>query len=185
MSREDGVLPFPIRPVEEGLEEAVEALLFAAGEPCTAVELAVALKAERAEVEAALKVLVARTERRGVQLKRVGGRWQFRTAPRFGRSIARLRGGKPRSLSRAAMEVLAIVAWRQPVTRAEVDGLRGVGCSGPVNRLLAQDLLRVSGRRDVPGRPEELSTSKRFLEVFSLESLADLPAPPAEDEEAG
>lgn len=159
------------------LVAAVEALLFAAGEPTTAGQLAVALEADPALVKQALAALVALRERptSGVTLEEIAGGWQLRTAPRFGGAVLRLRGAKPAKLSRASVEVLALVAYRQPVTRHEIEQLRGVDSGGVVKSLLDRGLLRVAGRRDEPGKPLEYRTTPAFLELFSLSDLGDLP----------
>lgn len=160
------------------LVPALEALLFAAGGPVTARALAASLDDARPdEVREALVLLRARCARsdRGLELVEVAGGWQLRTDPRFAASVLNLLGETPAKLSRAALEVLAVVAYRQPVTRAEIEALRGVHSGGVVRGLLERGLLRVSGRRDEPGRPLEYATTRTFLEVFSLPDLRALP----------
>lgn len=168
------VVPFP---GESRLLAPLEALLFASGEPVGESALAEALDVEPAEVREALKVLRRRCAAgdRGLELVEVAGGWQLRSHPRFGSAVLRLLGGRPARLSRAALEVLAVVAYRQPATRAEVDGLRGVDSGGVLKGLLERGLLRVSGRRDEPGRPLEYATTPLFLETFSLADLRALP----------
>lgn len=154
---------------------AVEALLFAAGAPVKVADLALALQADDAEIADALRELAARYAGGGVELSQVGAGWQLRSAPRFGTAILRLRGGKPQKLSPQALEVLAVIAYKQPVTRAEVEALRGVDSGGVLKSLLDRGVVRVAGRREEPGRPLEYATTDVFLELFGLPSLASLP----------
>lgn len=159
-----------------GLTAALEALLFAAGEPVTATELAEALfGVEVGAVRAGLAELAERLEGSGLQLLAVGGGWQLRTRPQYADAILRLRGGRPTKMSKAALEVLAVVAYRQPVTRSEIDEIRGVASGGPVKLLLDKGYLKIAGRRQEPGRPLEYATTSAFLEVFSLPGLGALP----------
>ncbi len=163
--------------VSPDLVAAVEALLFAAGDPTTTAQLAAALDADPAQVKLALHALATLRERptSGVTLEEVAGGWQLRTAARFGGAVLRLRGTKPSRLSRASVEVLALVAYRQPVTRHELEQLRGVDSGGVVKSLLDRGLIRVAGRRDEPGKPLEYRTTPAFLELFALSDLGDLP----------
>lgn len=163
--------------VAPDLVAAVEALLFAAGEPTTTAQLASALDVDAAQVKLALAALATLRERptSGVTLEEIAGGWQLRTAARFGGAILKLRGAKPAKLSRASVEVLALVAYRQPVTRHEIEQLRGVDSGGVVKSLLDRGLVRVAGRRDEPGKPLEYRTTPAFLELFALSDLGDLP----------
>lgn len=158
-------------------EEAVriaEALLFAAAGPLDAAELAGRLP-EGADVEAILTDLRERYASRGVNLVRVAGKWAFRTASDLAFVLAR-NVTEPRRLSRAAMETLAIIAYHQPVTRAEIEDIRGVATSkGTIDLLLETGWIRLRGRRRVPGRPVTYGTTPAFLEHFSLEAIDDLP----------
>jgi len=155
----------------------VEALIFAAGEPVGTRRLADVLALDVEEVRLAIQVLQGRFRGpdRGIHLERVAAGWQFRTAPAYGAQILQMLGHRPTKLSRAALEILAVVAYRQPVTRHEVDQLRGVDSGGVLRKLLDKKLVRVSGRRDEPGRPLEYRTSAAFLEMFALPSLSALP----------
>ncbi len=166
----------PLPPVApQPLVAAVEALLFAQGEPVTAHRLAEAVGVGAEEVERALAVLALRNAGRGVHLVAVAGAWQLRTAPEFGEVVARLRAESPIRPTRAALEVLAAVAWRQPITRAEIDAVRGVDSQGPLRWLLDRDLCRRVGRRADPGRPSEYGTTDAFLVWMGLSSIEDLP----------
>jgi segregation and condensation protein B len=152
----------------------VEALLFAAAEPLGAAELAARLPAD-VDVAAALATLRALYAGRGVELVEVGGRWRFQTAPDLAFLMTRERQ-EPRRLSRAAQETLAIVAYHQPVTRAEIEAIRGVQSSaGTLDVLLEMNLVRMRGRRRAPGRPVTWGTTDGFLEHYGLASLSDLP----------
>ena len=158
-------------------EEAVriaEALLFASAEPLAAAELAGRLP-EGADVDAILADLTERYAARGVNLVRVAGKWTFRTASDLAFVLAR-NVTEPRRLSRAAMETLAIIAYHQPVTRAEIEDIRGVATSrGTIDLLLETGWIRLRGRRRVPGRPVTYGTTPAFLEHFGLDAIDDLP----------
>ena len=151
-----------------------EALLFASAEPLSSEELAARVP-EGTEIDAVLADLVALYEPRGVNLVRVAGKWAFRTASDLAFLLAR-DVVEPRKLSRAAMETLAIIAYHQPVTRAEIEEIRGVATSkGTLDTLLETGWVRLRGRRKAPGRPVTYGTTARFLEHFGLDAIADLP----------
>jgi segregation and condensation protein B len=151
-----------------------EALLFAASEPLAASALASALP-EGADVKAVLAELKSSYEGRGVNLVVVGGKWQFRTATDLGFLLHKERV-EQRRLSRAAIETLAIVAYHQPVTRAEIEDIRGVMVSkGTIDALLEVGWVRIRGRRRTPGRPVTYGTTEEMLVHFGLESVSDLP----------
>lgn len=163
-------------PPDDGLGPILEALLFAAGEPVTVTELCTAIgEVEPAAVRGALHALAQDLVGRGIRLVTVAGGWQLRTDPRFADAVMRLRGGKPVKMSPAALETLAVVAYRQPATRGDVDEIRGVNSGGVLKTLLDKGYLRVVGRREEPGRPLEYGTTSLFLEMFSLASLSELP----------
>ena len=155
------------------LLRAVEATLFAAEEPLSAEALSAHL--EGAEVRAALIELEAHYRERGIRLVERGGRWQFQTAPDLAHLLRRERE-QVRRLSRAATEVLAIVAYHEPVSRAEIEAIRGVQTSpGTLDVLMEAGWVRVAGRREVPGRPVIYATTPEFLSHFGLSSRRDLP----------
>ncbi|ANY21303.1 hypothetical protein A6F68_02814 [Tsuneonella dongtanensis] len=158
------------------LERALEATLFAAEEPMTAEALAGHLGGAAAgEVRDALRRLSTHYEPRGVHLVERGGRWHFQTAPDLAHVLRREREAV-RRLSRAATEVLAIVAYHEPVSRAEIEAIRGVQTSsGTLDVLMEAGWVRVAGRREVPGRPVIYATTPEFLQHFGLESRKDLP----------
>ena len=152
----------------------LEALLFAAAEPLSLKDLAGRLP-EPADVASGLTALAERYASRGVHLVEVGGRWRFQTADDLAFLMTRERA-EPRRLSRAGQETLAIVAYHQPVTRAEIEAIRGVQASrGTLDVLLEIGFVRPRGRRRTPGRPVTYATTDAFLEHFGLASLADLP----------
>jgi segregation and condensation protein B len=152
----------------------LEALLFAADEPLDEKVLVARLPAG-ADVAALLGQLQKDYESRGVNLVRVAGKWMLRTASDLAWLLTR-ESVVPRKLSRAAMETLAIVAYHQPVTRAEIEAIRGVTTSkGTLDVLLETGWVRLRGRRKAPGRPVTYGTTEAFLSHFGLEALADLP----------
>jgi segregation and condensation protein B len=151
-----------------------EALLFASAVPLGADELKARL-AEGTDVEAILQDLAAVYAGRGVNLVRVAGKWAFRTASDLSFVLAR-DVVEQKKLSRAAMETLAIIAYHQPVTRAEIEEIRGVATSkGTLDLLLETGWIRLRGRRRVPGRPVTYGTTSGFLEHFGLDQIEDLP----------
>lgn len=154
----------------------VESLLFVAGEPVTVSQLARALELPADAVEAALEELSAECRNRGVRVQRHADSVQLVSAPEAARAVGRFLGVQASSrLSAAALEVLAIIAYRQPLTRAQIDAIRGVDSSGTVRALLARDLIAEVGRLETVGRPILYATTPAFLQQFGLTSLADLP----------
>ena len=152
----------------------VEALLFAATEPLDVATMATRLP-EEADVPALLETLREAYGNRGVTLQKLGDKWAFRTA-RDLRFLLEQEREQPRRLSRAALETLAIVAYHQPITRAEIEEVRGVGLSkGTLDILMETGWVRIRGRKRSPGRPVTYGTGDGFLEHFSLETLQDLP----------
>ncbi|MDR3510865.1 MAG: SMC-Scp complex subunit ScpB [Caulobacteraceae bacterium] len=159
-------------PVET--ERQVEALLFAAAEPLSAADMTGRLPGG-SDVGAALAALQARYEGRGVNLVCVADRWRFQTAADLA-FLMTLEREEPKRLSRAAQETLAIIAYHQPVTRAEIESVRGVQASrGTLDALLELGLVKMRGRRRSPGRPITFGTTDVFLQQYGLASLSDLP----------
>ena len=158
------------------LERALEAALFAAEEPMSADALAGFLRDIPIEdVREGLRALAAHYEARGVRLVERGGRWHFETAPDLAHFLRRERE-QVRKLSRAATEVLAIVAYHEPVSRAEIESIRGVQTSsGTLDVLMEEGWVRIAGRRESPGRPTIYATTPAFLDHFGLASRRDLP----------
>ena len=164
-------------PVDDGLlatERRIEALLFAAAEPLSLQDLARRLP-EGADVAAAISALQARYAGRGVELACVADCWRFQTAVDLAFLMTEERE-EQRRLSRAAQETLAIIAYHQPVTRAEIESIRGVQANrGTLDALLELGLIRMRGRRRTPGRPVTFGTTDDFLIHYGLANLADLP----------
>ena len=158
------------------LARAVEAALFAAEEPMTAEALAGFLgDAAVGDVRAALRSLTEDYEKRGIHLVERGKRWHFETAPDLAHLLRREKE-QLRRLSRAATEVLAIIAYHEPVSRAEIESIRGVQTSGgTLDVLMEAGWVKIAGRREVPGRPTIYATTPEFLDHFGLSSRRDLP----------
>ena len=153
---------------------AVEAALFAAEEPLTLNDLTQAA-GDDIDVRAALEALTEHYEKRGIQLVERGKRWHFETAPDLAHVLRRERE-EPRKLSRAATETLAIIAYHEPVSRAEIESIRGVQISkGTLDVLMEAGWVRPAGRRETPGRPLIYATTPVFLQHFGLENRRDLP----------
>jgi len=160
---------------ESHLKGLVEALVFASDKPLKANEIARLASAGTRQITKVLDELRGEYTHRGIQLDEVAGGWTFRTSAVFAPFVRDLTGHKPVRLSRAQVETLAIVAYRQPITRPEVDDIRGVDCGAVLKMLLERDLVRILGKKDEPGRPILYGTSGGFLELFGLKSLKDLP----------
>ena len=162
------------------LKKIIESLLFVAEDPLTAHTLGKAAgNREIAEVRSAINELIQEYEARGggFYLARVAGGYQFRTAPENTPWIKQLIQPNAPRLSKAALETLAIIAYKQPVIRADIERIRGVDSGGVIRMLLERKLLRVLGRKEIPGRPLIYATTKLFLQVFDLKDLKDLPSP--------
>lgn len=159
------------------LKALVESLVFVAETPLKPERIAEVLETDKAEVERTLNDLAEeyRQSGRGMILVEVAGGFQFRSRPEFSEWIRRLGRSRPFRFSRAALETLAIVAYRQPITRAEIDYLRGVDSGGVVRTLLEKHLIRILGKKDIPGRPMMYGTTREFLELFGLRDLSSLP----------
>lgn len=171
---------------DKELESALEGVLFAAGEPVPVERLCLGLETDRPTLDAAAQRLMDqyRYERRGIRLLRLDASYQLCSAPELAPEIRRtLEGRKPARLSQPALEVLAIIAYYQPVTRAYVDQIRGVDSAYTVGLLLERDLIEEAGRLAVPGRPVLFRTTKNFLRSFGMESLEELPDLPESSQE--
>ena len=154
----------------------VEALLFAAERPLDLAALQDATQLEEQVLKDALEALRQKhASGAGTVLVELGGRWQLRTDPELGAYLRRMLQVKPMRLTRAALETLAIVAYRQPVTRPEMEDLRGVDCGAVTKALLERKLIRILGKKDEPGRPLLYGTTREFLELFNLRDLTQLP----------
>jgi segregation and condensation protein B len=157
--------------------DIIEALLFAADKPVPLKQLAQIAGLQPREALAEIDVLREEKERIGaLQIVEVAGGWQIVTKPEYSSFIRQLREAPRQRLSRAAFEVLAIVAYRQPATRAEIEALRGVDCAGSLQFLLEKKLITFAGRKEAPGRPWLYATTTQFLDNFGLRDIADLPS---------
>ena len=163
---------------QKSLSGTLEALLFAAGDPLSIEELAQYADTDTDAVRLGLKQLgqELKNGKRGVELRRLEERYTLSTQALYIDALRRFfEQRKSAKLSNAAYEVLAVVAYNQPVTRAQIDQVRGVNSDGPLNRLLEHGLIEESGRLDLPGRPAQFSTTDAFLKLTGLESQHDLP----------
>ena len=168
------------------LEAALESVLFAAGEPVKAERLCLGLEVDRPTLDAVAQQLMDRYsyDRRGLRLVRLEGSYQLCSAPEHAPYIRQtLESRKPARLSQPALEVLAIIAYYQPVTRAYIDQIRGVDSTYTVGLLLERELIEEAGRLAVPGRPIQYRTTDNFLRSFDLSSLKDLPELPDSSQE--
>lgn len=159
-------------------KKIIEGLLFAAQEPLSLARIQSILEGvQKAVVRQALQELATEyvESERAFRLEEVAGGYQLRTLPELAPWLRRLRREPAPKLSQASMETLAVIAYRQPVTRAEVEYIRGVDCGGVLRGLLEKGLLKILGRKDVPGRPLLYGTTRRFLELFGLKDLSSLP----------
>lgn len=167
------------------LAAQLEALLFVSGEPVALAQLAAALDVAPSVVERGLNELAASLAQRGLNLQRHAGRVQLTTASQLAGLVERFLGLEATTnLSRAALETLAIVAYQQPVTRPQIDSIRGVNSDSMMKSLLHKNLIFESGRADGPGRPILYSTTPEFLQHFGLGSILEMPplARPEEEE---
>ena len=162
----------------ENIKAVIEALILASETPLMLEKICLILaEVEKAEVKEALEKLVLEYNERqgGFCLQEVAGGFQFRTRPELSLWVKKLKSTKPHALSPAAMETLAIVAYKQPIVKAEIESIRGVDVGAPLRGLLDKKLIRIVGRKDVPGKPIIYGTTRKFLEVFNLKDLMDLP----------
>ncbi len=170
------------------LESALESVLFAAGEPVAVERLCLGLDVDRGTIDAVAQRLMDQYsyERRGLRLVKLDTSYQLCSAPEYAGYVRKtLESRKPAKLSQPALEVLAIIAYYQPVTRAYVDQVRGVDSSYTVGLLLERELIQECGRLAVPGRPILYQTTKNFLRSFGLTSLEELPELPDSSKEDG
>jgi len=162
----------------EDVKSIIESLLFVADGPVTLQRLAEVLEgADKGMILAVLTDLQAEleNERRGVRLAEVAGGYQLRTAKVNADWVKKFLGGRPVRMGRATLETLAIIAYRQPITKAEIEAVRGVDVDGIIANLLERNLIRAVARKDVPGRPFLYGTTPEFLALFNLKDLSQLP----------
>ena len=164
---------------KEKLISIIESVLYVSRDPLSLGQLCDLIReADRAEVKAAIEELAGQCEHpgRGVRLREVAGGYQLQTDSENSPWLGRLLRQKPMRLSRPALETLSIIAYRQPITRPEIEDIRGVDSGGVIHTLLEHEFIKMEGRKDVPGRPIIYGTTKRFLEFFRLKSLSELPS---------
>ena len=164
----------------DDLKNIIESLLFVAEEPLTIEQIKQVLSLPDSKmIRQTLNDLISDYEdrRSAFTLHEVAGGYQFRSRPEYVPWIKRLLQPKPSRLSKAALETLAIIAYKQPMIRSDIEHLRGVDCGGVLRMLLERKLIRVLGRKEIPGRPLIYATTKQFLQVFDLKNLKDLPSP--------
>lgn len=162
----------------EDIKSIIESLLFVADGPLTIQRLGEVLEGvEKEDVRSTLDEIKAELEhnRRGIRLVEVAGGYQLRTAKVNADWVKKFLGGRPARMGRATLETLAIIAYRQPITRAEIEAIRGVDVDGVINTLLERSLIRAVARKDVPGRPFLYGTTAEFLQLFNLKDLTHLP----------
>jgi segregation and condensation protein B len=168
------------KPDAASIQSIIESLLFVAEAPLSVDQIQKAIpEADTEAIKTALAALKDEFKNRngGVMLHEVAGGFQFRTRPEFKEYIQRLLQPTPARLSKAALETLAIIAYRQPVMRSEIEHIRGVNSGNTIRLLLDRKLIRILGRREIPGRPMVYATTQKFLETFDLKDLKDLPTP--------
>jgi len=162
----------------EKMKAIIEALIFASDTSLSLEKIrAVFPDLEKKEIQEMIGQLISEYEARqgGISIQEVAGGFQFRTHPELGQWIRKLKSQKPPSFSPASLETLAIIAYKQPIVKSEIESIRGVDVGGPLKNLLEKKLIRIIGRKDVPGKPIIYGTTKKFLEVFNLKDLMDLP----------
>jgi segregation and condensation protein B len=164
--------------IDVSIKQIIESIIFVSDSPLPLDRLCSILEEfERDEIRKALESITAECKAggRGIELVLVAGGYQFRSKPELGDYIRRLKRVKPARFSPSSLETLAIVAYRQPVTRAEIEYLRGVDSGGILKSLLDKKLIRIIGKKDIPGKPLIYGTTREFMETFNLKDLASLP----------
>jgi segregation and condensation protein B len=164
----------------DDLKNIIESLIFVSDGPLTIDQIKGVLPGtDPNKIRITLDTLIQEYETapRGFYLREIAGGVQFRTRPEYKEYAAALLRSTPYKLSKAGLETLAIIAYKQPIIRADIEHIRGVDCGGVLRMLMERKLVRVLGRREIPGRPLIYATTKKFLEVFDLKNLKDLPTP--------
>ena len=162
----------------EKIKAVIEALIFASDTPLSPEKIrAVFPDVEKADIKEIIDQLVNEYHERqgGIILQEVAGGFQFRTHSELSQWIKKLKSTKPQHLSPQALETLAIIAYKQPIVKSEIEDIRGVDVGGPLKGLMEKKLIRIVGRKDVPGKPIIYGTTRKFLEVFNLKDITDLP----------
>ena len=170
-TKKDNVIDFPNK--LSSIEKEIEAIVFAAAEPLD-IETIENKISKKTNVEKILLKLQNEYSNRGINLVCISKKWSFRTSPKLS-EIMKQEKTVEKKLSRAAIETLAIIAYKQPINRFNIESVRGVDCSGVIKTLLSKNLIKIKGRDDSPGRPLLYSTTSSFLENFGLNRISDLP----------
>ena len=163
----------------EKIRSIIESVIFSSEGPVTLEMMATAVEeVDKQELQVLVENLAVewRSMNRAFHLVEVAGGWQFRTKPEYGAWLQRMHHDRPTKLSKPSLETLAVIAYKQPITRPEIEDLRGVDSGAVVKNLLERNLIRIIGKKDAPGKPMVYGTSTRFLEVFSLRDLGSLPS---------
>jgi segregation and condensation protein B len=166
--------------MSDNLKNIIESLIFVSDNPLTLDRIQKSVpQADIGDIRSAIETLIQEYECRkgGFFLKEVAGGYQFRTRPEYHDWIKNLIQPNPIRLSKAALETLAIIAYKQPIIRNDIEHIRGVDCGGIIRTLMERKLVRILGRKEIPGRPLIYATTKYFLEFFDLKDLKDLPTP--------
>ena len=161
------------------LKYIVECLIFASDTPLTVEKIKAVLEDKsKKEIKVLIEELIQDYQNldRGIFIREVANGFQFCTKPEYAHLVQKLRKTKPYNLTQPTLETLAIIAYRQPVTKAEIELVRGVDCGGVLRTLLEKKLIAIKGKKEVMGRPFLYATTNRFLEVFGLENLSSLPS---------
>ncbi len=162
----------------EKIKAVIEALIFASDTPLSPEKIrSVFPEMDKKDIQEIIAQLVTEYNERqgGIFLQEVAGGFQFRTSPELSQWIKKLKITRPHSFSPQALETLAIIAYKQPIVKSEIEDIRGVDVGGPLKGLLEKKLIRIVGRKDVPGKPIIYGTTRKFLEVFNLKDIMDLP----------
>jgi len=162
------------------IRNVIEASLLAAGKPMSIVEIGELFdedgRPDKALIQSSLEALANEYEDRGIELRETASGWRIQIRQSYAREVSRLWPERPQKYSRALLETLALIAYRQPITRAEIESVRGVAVNpNIVKTLMERGLIRVVGHRDVPGHPELLGTTRSFLDYFGLRTIDELP----------
>jgi segregation and condensation protein B len=162
------------------IRNVIEASLLAAGKPMSIVEIGELFdedgRPDKALIQSSLEALATEYEDRGIELRETASGWRIQIRQSYAREVSRLWPERPQKYSRALLETLALIAYRQPITRAEIESVRGVAVNpNIVKTLMEREWIRVVGHRDVPGHPELLGTTRSFLDYFGLRTIDELP----------
>lgn len=159
------------------LKAAIEALIYASDQPVKIADIVEILKQNEDKIKLCFDEMVTyySDPAKGIYLEKVLGGYQFRTKPDFSNYVLRLKNIQPQRLTKAALDSLAVIAYNQPITRAEIEKIRGVDSSGILKMLLEKSIIKIAGKKEDPGRPLLYKTTDYFLELVGLNSLDDLP----------